>query len=81
MKDDHLVHREPTNGSWTREFINYGVGGLIAFGLIGWGLDFLLQTRWIWIAGAVLGAVAGCLLANEHRKAYRQRQDRGDTAS
>jgi len=68
------VYREPTNGSWTREFINYIVGGMLAFGLIGWGLDFLLPTRWIWLAGVAIGAIAGGLLANAHRTAYRRRQ-------
>ncbi|WP_189350189.1 AtpZ/AtpI family protein [Zhihengliuella salsuginis] len=74
MKQHDPVYREPTNGSWTREFINYIVGGMIVFGLIGWGLDFLLPTRWIWLVGVFIGAIAGGLLANAHRNAYRRRQ-------
>lgn len=75
MASREPVYREPTNGSWTREFINYIVGGAIAFGLVGWGLDFLLQTRWIWIAGVATGALAGGLLANAHRTAYLRRNE------
>ncbi|MEE1620850.1 AtpZ/AtpI family protein [Zafaria sp. Z1313] len=68
------VSREPVNGSWTREYINYILGGIIAFGLIGWGLDYLLHAHWIMIAGAVLGAGSGFYLAHQHRKAHASRQ-------
>lgn len=51
-----------------RENVNYIVGGIIAWGLIGWLLDFLLHARWIWLAGALLGAAAGYYLAVLHRK-------------
>ncbi|MFB0833227.1 hypothetical protein ACX8Z9_00445 [Arthrobacter halodurans] len=61
-----------------REFVNYTVGGILAWGLIGWGLDYLLQTRWIWIAGAVLGAGAGFYLAHLHRKARASGSDPGE---
>lgn len=60
-----------------RENFNYIVGGIIAWGLIGWLLDFLLDTRWIWIVGAVLGAAAGYYLAFLHRKERATRQVRG----
>lgn len=66
---------EPTGGnpqpqgiSPFRENFNYIVGGIIAWGLIGWLLDFLLHARWIWLAGALLGAAAGYYLAVLHRK-------------
>lgn len=74
----------PSNGtppeagmSRFRENVNYIVGGIIAWGLIGWLLDFLLDTRWIWIAGAALGAAAGYYLAFLHRKDRATRQARG----
>lgn len=51
-----------------RENFNYIVGGIIAWGLIGWLLDFLLHQNWIWMVGALLGAVAGYYLAFLHRR-------------
>lgn len=61
---DKLSHERPV-----RETINYMIGGLIAWGLIGWGLDLLLDTRWLLFVGALLGALAGFNLAR-----YRQRR-------
>lgn len=61
-----------------REFFNYIVGGILAWGLIGWGLDYLLDTRWIWIVGAILGACAGYYLAHQHRKARTSGSDPGE---
>ncbi|GAA3682639.1 hypothetical protein GCM10023081_20810 [Arthrobacter ginkgonis] len=53
--------------TWRRAVTTYVLGGILAWGLIGWGLDFLLHTRWIWIVGAVLGAGGGYYLARLHR--------------
>ncbi|MGJ9402498.1 AtpZ/AtpI family protein [Arthrobacter sp. KK5.5] len=61
-----------------REFLNYTVGGILAWGLIGWILDYLLDTRWIWIFGAILGAGAGYYLAHQHRKARTSGSDPGE---
>lgn len=60
-----------------RENFNYIVGGIIAWGLIGWLLDFLLHQRWIWIAGALLGAAAGYYLAFLHRRERASRRVHG----
>lgn len=45
---------------------SYIVGGIIVWTLIGWGLDNLLGTRWIVLAGAILGAAGGFYLAYAH---------------
>jgi hypothetical protein len=55
----------------------YIIGGIIAWGLIGWGLDSLLSTRWLWIAGAVLGAGGGYYLARQHKLTRRSGRNRG----
>lgn len=60
-----------------RENFNYIVGGIIAWGLIGWLLDFLLHQSWIWMVGALLGAVAGYYLAFLHRKERASRRVHG----
>jgi F0F1-type ATP synthase assembly protein I len=56
--------------------LTYVIGGITAWGLIGWGLDSLLSTRWLWIAGAILGAGGGYYLARQH-KLTRPRRNRG----
>lgn len=56
--------------------LTYVIGGILAWGLIGWGLDSLLSTRWLWIAGAILGAGGGYYLARQH-KLTRPRRNRG----
>jgi ATP synthase protein I len=45
---------------------SYIVGGIIVWSLIGWGLDNLWGTRWIVLAGALLGAVGGFYLSHMH---------------
>jgi ATP synthase protein I len=45
---------------------SYIVGGIIVWSLIGWGLDYLWGTRWIVLAGALLGAVGGFYLSHMH---------------
>lgn len=76
----------PDNPNGRREYqggntlATYIIGGIIAWGLIGWGLDFLLNTRWLFIVGAVLGAGGGYYLARKHnltRSPQRRRGDRG----
>lgn len=69
---EKLSHERPV-----RESINYMIGGLIAWGLIGWGLDLLLDTRWLLIVGALLGAIAGFFLARHHQR----RRSREDTST
>jgi len=54
----------------------YIIGGILAWGLIGWGLDSLLSTRWLWIAGAVLGAGGGYYLARQHKLTRRPPRNR-----
>jgi ATP synthase protein I len=45
---------------------SYIIGGIIVWSLIGWGLDYLWGTRWIVLAGALLGAVGGFYLSHMH---------------
>lgn len=45
---------------------SYIVGGIIVWSLIGWGLDNLLGTRWLVLAGGLLGAVGGFYLSHKH---------------
>lgn len=45
---------------------SYIVGGIIVWTLIGWGLDNLLGTSWIVLAGAFLGAAGGFYLSYTH---------------
>ncbi|MGM0929328.1 MAG: hypothetical protein ACQEXN_06435 [Actinomycetota bacterium] len=59
--------------------LTYIVGGIIAWGLIGWGLDYLLDTRWLIFVGAVLGAGGGYYLARKHKltRGARRRHEGG----
>ncbi|MHC6592333.1 AtpZ/AtpI family protein [Arthrobacter sp. C152] len=45
---------------------SYIIGGIIVWSLIGWGLDYVWGTRWIVLAGALLGAVGGFYLSHKH---------------
>jgi ATP synthase protein I len=45
---------------------SYIIGGIIVWSLIGWGLDNLWGTRWIVLAGALLGALGGFYLSHMH---------------
>jgi ATP synthase protein I len=45
---------------------SYIVGGILVWSLIGWGLDNLWGTRWIVLAGALLGAAGGFYLSHMH---------------
>ena len=59
--------------------LTYIVGGIIAWGLVGWGLDYLLDTRWLIFVGAVLGAGGGYYLARKHNltRGARRRHEGG----
>ncbi|MBD8044289.1 AtpZ/AtpI family protein [Arthrobacter sp. Sa2BUA2] len=46
--------------------LQYVLSGILALGLIGWGLDSLLGTRWILFAGIALGGVSGYYTAAAH---------------
>jgi ATP synthase protein I len=52
---------------------SYVVGGILVWSLIGWGLDNLLGTRWIVLAGALLGACGGFYLAFAQRRSHSQK--------
>ena len=58
--------------------LTYIIGGIIAWGLIGRGLDYLLNTRWLFIVGAVLGAGGGYYLARKHNLTRSARRRHGD---
>lgn len=60
---------------------SYIVGGIIVWTLIGWGLDNLLETRWIVLAGAFLGAAGGFYLAYVHGLTRHIPKNSGDRAS
>ncbi|MHA7190986.1 hypothetical protein ACX80N_11915 [Arthrobacter sp. MDT2-16] len=45
---------------------SYIIGGILVWSLIGWGLDNLLDTRWLVLAGAFLGAAGGFYLSHMH---------------
>ncbi len=45
---------------------SYVVGGILVWSLIGWGLDYVLDTRFLVLAGAFLGAAGGFYLSHMH---------------
>jgi F0F1-type ATP synthase assembly protein I len=50
----------------------YIIGGILLWGLIGWGLDNLLHTGWILFAALPVGAVCGYFLARHHQRHGRR---------
>ncbi|WP_457974386.1 hypothetical protein [Arthrobacter sp. D1-17] len=61
---------------------SYIIGGIIVWSLIGWGLDYLWGTRWIVLAGALLGAAGGFYLSHMHGlTSSRKSADGNDAAS
>ncbi len=46
--------------------LSYIIGGILVWSLVGWGLDNLLDTRWIALVGALVGAAGGLFLAHVH---------------
>ena len=62
------VSENATDGGYNAGIavFSYIVGGIIVWSLIGWGLDYLWGTRWIVLAGALLGAAGGFYLSHMH---------------
>lgn len=60
---------------------SYIVGGIIVWSLIGWGLDNLWGTRWIVLAGALLGAAGGFYLSHMHGLTSNRTLADGDNAA
>ncbi|TLM76024.1 hypothetical protein [Pseudarthrobacter sp. NamB4] len=62
------VSADGTNGGYNAGMavFSYIIGGIIVWSLIGWGLDYVWGTRWIVLAGALLGAVGGFYLSHMH---------------
>jgi F0F1-type ATP synthase assembly protein I len=62
------VSSDGTSGGYNAGMavFSYIVGGIIVWSLIGWGLDYVWGTRWIVLAGALLGAVGGFYLSHMH---------------
>ena len=64
-KPDHVVIPPASNAE--KLDYTYIIGGILLWGLIGWGLDFLLQTAWIVFAALPVGAACGYYLARHHQ--------------
>jgi ATP synthase protein I len=60
---------------------SYIVGGILVWSLIGWGLDNLWGTRWIVLAGALLGAAGGFYLSHMHGLTSPDKSAGGDNAA
>jgi ATP synthase protein I len=60
---------------------SYIIGGIIVWSLIGWGLDILWGTRWIVLAGALLGAAGGFYLSHMHGLTSSRNSGSGTTAA
>lgn len=60
---------------------SYIVGGILVWSLIGWGLDNLWGTRWIVLAGALLGAAGGFYLSHMHGLTSSRNSTGGDNAA
>ena len=60
---------------------SYIVGGIAVWSLIGWGLDNLWGTRWIVLAGALLGAAGGFYLSHMHGLTSLRNSTGEDTAA
>ncbi|GAA1341440.1 AtpZ/AtpI family protein [Arthrobacter roseus] len=56
---------------------SYVVGGILVWSLIGWGLDSLLGTGWIVLAGALVGVAGGFYLSAMHNLFRARDQDDG----
>lgn len=56
---------------------SYIIGGILVWSLIGWGLDNLLETRWIVLAGGLLGALGGFYLSHKHNLTRSNDSDSG----
>jgi len=58
---------------------SYIIGGILVWSLIGWWLDNLLDTRWLVLAGAFLGAAGGFYLSHMHNLTRQSTTDPGST--
>ncbi|MHA7292977.1 hypothetical protein [Arthrobacter sp. HLT1-21] len=58
---------------------SYIIGGIVVWSLIGWGLDNLLGTQWIVLAGGLLGATGGFYLSHMHNLTRSSTADPGST--
>lgn len=56
---------------------SYVVGGILVWSLIGWGVDSLLGTDWIVLAGALVGVAGGFYLSAMHNLFRARDQDSG----
>ncbi len=65
-KPDHVVIPSKSKGG--KLDYTYIIGGILLWGLIGWGLDFLLHASWIVFAALPVGAVCGYFLARHHQR-------------
>jgi len=63
---DHVVLPSQSNAG--KLDYTYIIGGILLWGLIGWGLDFLLHTGWIVFVGVPVGALCGYFLARHHQR-------------
>ena len=54
----------------------YIIGGILLWGLIGWGLDFLFHTAWIVFAALPIGAACGYFLARHYQRHGRPDNDK-----
>lgn len=72
---DHVVL--PPQSNTEKLDYTYIIGGILLWGLIGWGLDFLLHAGWIVFVGALFGAFCGYFLARHHRRHGSREVDRG----
>jgi ATP synthase protein I len=54
---------------------SYVIGGIVVWSLIGWGLDNLLKTRWLVLAGALVGIAGGIYLTIKHGLFSQHRTD------
>ena len=77
------VSDENSNGGYNAGMavFSYIIGGIIVWSLIGWGLDNLWGTRWIVLAGALLGAAGGFYLSHMHGLTSTSTPAGGDNAA
>ncbi|WP_432394084.1 hypothetical protein ACRQ5B_11870 [Pseudarthrobacter sp. L19] len=77
------VSRDGDDGGYNAGIavFSYIVGGIIVWSLIGWGLDNLWGTRWIVLAGALLGAAGGFYLSHMHGLTSHRSTAGGDDAA
>ncbi|MET4003402.1 MULTISPECIES: hypothetical protein [Arthrobacter] len=73
-KPDHVVIPPASNAE--KLDYTYIIGGILLWGLIGWGLDFLLDTGWLLFAALPVGALCGYFLARHHQRHGRLDDDK-----